>query len=276
MKLAVYPGSFDPLTNGHVDIIERGTRLFDKIIVAILVNVEKSPLFSMQERVEIVREVFKGHPNVEVDTFEGLLVDYVAARKADVIVRGLRALSDFETEFQMALMNRRLSPHIETVFMMPAEQYTYISSRLIKEVFSLGGQVRGLVPRSWKAVCARSREGKPMLAERMSRVSTSPTMKVAGEAAKLKRQGVDVVDFGAGEPDFPTPQPAKDAAKTAIDQNFTKYTPPAGTPDLKQAICARYKTDYGVSFSEAECIVTAGASRRSTTRRWSSTTPATK
>src|SRR6187397_2785635 len=146
MKLAVYPGSFDPLTNGHVDIIERGTRLFDRIIVAILVNVEKSPLFSMQERVEIVREVFKGHPNVEVDTFEGLLVDYVAARKADVIVRGLRALSDFETEFQMALMNRRLNSHIETVFMMPAEQYTYISSRLIKEVFSLGGEISGLVP----------------------------------------------------------------------------------------------------------------------------------
>ncbi|HET9468440.1 MAG TPA: pantetheine-phosphate adenylyltransferase [Vicinamibacterales bacterium] len=146
MKLAVYPGSFDPLTNGHVDIIERGTHLFDKIIVAILVNVEKSPLFTMQERVDIVRDVFKGRPNVEVDTFDGLLVDYVAKRKADVIVRGLRALSDFETEFQMALMNRRLSPDIETVFMMPAEQYTYISSRLIKEVFSLGGQVSGLVP----------------------------------------------------------------------------------------------------------------------------------
>jgi pantetheine-phosphate adenylyltransferase len=146
MKLAVYPGSFDPLTNGHVDIIERGTHLFDKIIVAILVNVEKAPLFSMEERVDIVREVFKGRPNVEVDTFDGLLVDYVAKRRADVIVRGLRALSDFETEFQMALMNRRLSQDIETVFMMPAEQYTYISSRLIKEVFSLGGQVRGLVP----------------------------------------------------------------------------------------------------------------------------------
>jgi pantetheine-phosphate adenylyltransferase len=146
MKLAVYPGSFDPLTNGHVDIIERGTRLFDKIVVAILVNVEKSPLFSMQERVDIVREVFKGRPNVEVDTFDGLLVDYVSKRDADVIVRGLRALSDFETEFQMALMNRRLNPGIETVFMMPAEQYTYISSRLIKEVFSLGGQVSGLVP----------------------------------------------------------------------------------------------------------------------------------
>ncbi|MCM3880704.1 MAG: pantetheine-phosphate adenylyltransferase [Vicinamibacterales bacterium] len=146
MKLAVYPGSFDPLTNGHVDIIERGTHLFDKIIVAILVNVEKAPLFTMQERVEIVREVFKESPNVEVDVFDGLLVDYVTRRKADVIVRGLRALSDFEAEFQMALMNRRLGPKIETVFMMPAEQYTYISSRLIKEVFSLGGQVRGLVP----------------------------------------------------------------------------------------------------------------------------------
>jgi pantetheine-phosphate adenylyltransferase len=146
MKLAVYPGSFDPLTNGHVDIIERGTHLFDRIIVAILVNVDKSPLFTMQERVEIVRDVFKGQPNVEVDTFDGLLVEYVNRRKADVIVRGLRALSDFETEFQMALMNRRLGPNIETVFMMPAEQYTYISSRLIKEVFSLGGQVHGLVP----------------------------------------------------------------------------------------------------------------------------------
>jgi pantetheine-phosphate adenylyltransferase len=145
-RLAVFPGSFDPLTNGHVDIIERGTHLFEKIIVAILVNAEKSPLFSMEERVEIVRETFRGQPSVEVDTFDGLLVDYVERRKARVIVRGLRALSDFETEFQMALMNRRLSPSVETVFMMPAEQYTYISSRLIKEVFSLGGQVRGLVP----------------------------------------------------------------------------------------------------------------------------------
>ena len=160
MKVAVYPGSFDPLTNGHVDIIDRGTRLFDKIIVAILVNVEKAPLFSMQERVDIVREVFKGRPNVEVDTFDGLLVDYVAKRNADVIVRGLRALSDFETEFQMALMNRRLSPEVETVFMMPAEQYTYISSRLIKEVFSLGGQVRGLVPEIVESRLKEKQRGK--------------------------------------------------------------------------------------------------------------------
>jgi pantetheine-phosphate adenylyltransferase len=144
--LAVYPGSFDPLTNGHVDIILRGARLFDRIVVAILVNAEKAPLFSVQERVEIAREVFKDHRHVEVDTFGGLLVDYVEARKAQVIVRGLRAVSDFEFEFQMALMNRRLNSKIETVFMMPAEQYTYISSRLIKEVFALGGGVHGLVP----------------------------------------------------------------------------------------------------------------------------------
>jgi pantetheine-phosphate adenylyltransferase len=144
--LAVYPGSFDPLTNGHVDIIARGARLFDRIVVAIAVNAEKAPLFTMDERVEIARAVFKDHPTVEVDTFDGLLVDYVAHRRADVIVRGLRAVSDYEFEFQMALMNRRLNASIETVFMMPAEQYTYISSRLIKEVFALGGRVHGFVP----------------------------------------------------------------------------------------------------------------------------------
>jgi pantetheine-phosphate adenylyltransferase len=146
MSIAVYPGSFDPLTNGHVDIITRGARLFDRIIVAILVNAEKAPLFTMAERVEIARTVFKDRANVEVDTFEGLLVDYVERRKAQAIVRGLRAVSDFEFEFQMALMNRRLNDKIETVFMMPAEQYTYISSRLIKEIFTLGGRVSGLVP----------------------------------------------------------------------------------------------------------------------------------
>jgi pantetheine-phosphate adenylyltransferase len=144
--LAVYPGTFDPLTNGHVDIISRGARLFDRIVVAILINAEKAPLFSMDERVEIAREVFKDQRNVEIDTFDGLLVDYVERRHAQVVVRGLRAVSDFEFEFQMALMNHRLNPTIDTVFMMPAEQYTYISSRLIKEVFALGGRVHGLVP----------------------------------------------------------------------------------------------------------------------------------
>lgn len=144
--LAVYPGSFDPLTNGHVDIIERGARLFDRIIVAIAVNAEKAPMFTMAERVEIARAVFRNHPNVEVDTFEGLLVNYVARRQANVIVRGLRAVSDFEYEMQMALMNRELAGTLETVFMMPAAQYSFISSRLIKEVFALGGKVHGLVP----------------------------------------------------------------------------------------------------------------------------------
>ena len=145
-RIAIYPGSFDPLTNGHVDIIERGSRIFDQIIVAVLGNVEKTPLFSEAERVGVLQHVFEGRANVQVETFSGLLVDYAQLKKASVIVRGLRAVSDFEYEFQMALMNRHLAPGIETVFMMPAEQYTYISSRLIKEVFTLGGEITGLVP----------------------------------------------------------------------------------------------------------------------------------
>jgi pantetheine-phosphate adenylyltransferase len=144
--LAIYPGSFDPLTNGHVDIIQRGSRLFDRIVVAILLNVEKSPLFTVSERVDIARAVFQPYPNVEVDTFDGLLVEYARRKRAGVIVRGLRAISDFEYEMQMALMNRHLNPEVETVFMMPAEPYTYVSSRLVKEVVALGGSVTTLVP----------------------------------------------------------------------------------------------------------------------------------
>jgi len=150
-KLAVYPGSFDPLTNGHVDIIERGARLFDRIVVAILVNGEKDPLFSSVERREIAEEAFGDFPNVEIETFDGLLVDYAAGREAAVIVRGLRAISDFEYEMQMALMNRRLNKVIETVFMMPDERYTYLSSRLVKEVYALGGSTIGLVPETVEA-----------------------------------------------------------------------------------------------------------------------------
>ena len=145
-KIAIYPGSFDPLTNGHVDIIQRGSRFFDRIVIAVLLNLEKAPLFTVPERVGIARDVFRDWSNVEVDTFDGLLVDYARSRKASVIVRGLRAVSDFEFEMQMALMNRRLAPDVETVFMMPAEPYTYVSSRLVKEVVALGGSVNGLVP----------------------------------------------------------------------------------------------------------------------------------
>jgi pantetheine-phosphate adenylyltransferase len=144
--VAVCPGSFDPLTNGHVDIIDRGSRIFDRVIVAVAINAEKTPMFSVDERVAMIREVFRGQPVVEVDTFDGLLVEYGQQKGATAIIRGLRAVSDFEYEFQMALMNRRLDHDLETVFLMPAEQYTYTSSRLIKEVFKLGGEVAGLVP----------------------------------------------------------------------------------------------------------------------------------
>ena len=147
-KTAIYPGSFDPLTNGHIDIIRRGARLFDRVIIAVLINLEKAPLFTVPERVEIAREAFAGQPNVEVDTFDGLLVDYARKRGAGVIVKGLRAVSDFEFEMQMALMNRKLNPEVETVFMMPTQPYTYVSSRLVKEVVALGGPVHGLVPES--------------------------------------------------------------------------------------------------------------------------------
>lgn len=159
-RIAIYPGSFDPLTNGHVDIIERGARIFDSIIVSVLANVEKKPLFSESERVTIIKEVFKDRPNVQVETFEGLLVDYAQKKNASVIVRGLRAISDFEYEFQMALMNRHLAPSLETVFMMPAEQYTYISSRLIKEVFMLNGEIESLVPKIVEERLRAKREKK--------------------------------------------------------------------------------------------------------------------
>jgi len=143
---AVYPGTFDPITNGHLDIIERGVRLFDHVIVALLKNADKEPLLPLDERIEIVRSVVAKFPSVTVDSFDGLLVDYARARGAQAIVRGLRALSDFEYEFQMALMNRRLEAGVETVFMMPSETYSYVSSRLVKEVAHLGGDITGLVP----------------------------------------------------------------------------------------------------------------------------------
>ncbi len=149
MTTAIYPGSFDPLTFGHFDIIERSARLFDHVIVAILTNTQKAPLFTVDERIDIMREILKPRfPNVEVDLFHGLLVDYAKQKQAQVIVRGIRAVSDYEYEFQMALMNRRLSPSIETVFMVPAEKYSYLSSRLVKEIAELGGSVTGLVPES--------------------------------------------------------------------------------------------------------------------------------
>ena len=145
-NIAIYPGSFDPITNGHLDLIERGRHLFDHLVVALLTNLEKQPLFSVDERLEMLRLVTKGMPNVSLDTFSGLLVDYAMRRKARALLRGIRAFSDYEYELQMALMNRKLEPRLETVFLMPAESYVYVSSRLVKEVFQHGGSVQGLVP----------------------------------------------------------------------------------------------------------------------------------
>ena len=143
---AIYPGSFDPLTNGHLDLIERGSKIFGELVVAILRNSEKNPLFTVEERLEMLRHETSRFGNVQVSTFDGLLVEFCRLQKAQAVLRGIRAISDYEYELQMALMNRRLEPGIETVFMMPAETYSYVSSRLVKEVFRLGGNVSGLIP----------------------------------------------------------------------------------------------------------------------------------
>jgi len=144
--IAIYPGSFDPLTNGHLDLIERGSKIFDELIVAIIRNTEKTPLFSLGERRDMMEAMTERWRNVQVDTFEGLMVDYAVKAKASAVLRGIRAISDYEYELQMALMNRKLQPTLETVFMMPAEKYSYLSSRLVREIAQLGGSIQGLVP----------------------------------------------------------------------------------------------------------------------------------
>ena len=143
---AIYPGSFDPPTNGHLDLIQRGSKIFEELVVAILRNSEKSPMFSVAERLEMLRELTAHLKNVRIDTFDGLMVEYAKSLEATCILRGIRAISDYEYELQMALMNRKLEPTLETVFMMPADKYSYVSSRLVREVAQAGGPVKGLVP----------------------------------------------------------------------------------------------------------------------------------
>jgi pantetheine-phosphate adenylyltransferase len=146
MRTAIYPGSFDPLTNGHLDVIERAIKLFDRVIVAVARNESKQPLFTLEERLKLVRKSIRQLPHVEADSFDCLLVDYVERRSAQAIIRGLRAVSDFEFEFQLALMNRKLNENVETIFMMPKDTYTFLSSRMIKEIAQLGGNVGSFVP----------------------------------------------------------------------------------------------------------------------------------
>jgi pantetheine-phosphate adenylyltransferase len=153
--IAIYPGTFDPITNGHLSILNRASKIFDRLIIAILNNPRKAPLFSIEERLEMMRDVLKSRPDVEVDFFDGLLVDYVASKEAHVIVRGIRAMSDFELEFQLALMNRKLNREIESVFLMTDYKWFYISSTIIKEAASFGGEIAGLVP---PVVCRRLKE----------------------------------------------------------------------------------------------------------------------
>ena len=146
MRTAIYPGSFDPLTNGHLDVIERAAKLFDRVVVAVAKNDSKHPLFTLAERLSLVKAAIRHLPHVEADSFEGLLIEYVARQKAQAVVRGLRAVSDFEFEFQLALMNRKLNDNFETIFMMPKDTYTFLSSRIVKEIAQLGGDVSAFVP----------------------------------------------------------------------------------------------------------------------------------
>ena len=155
MRTAIYPGSFDPLTNGHLDLIQRAAKLFDHVIVAVAKNEGKKPLFSLKERLGLVQQSLHDLPNVQADSFDTLLVAYAEQKKAQAIIRGLRAVSDFEFEFQLALMNRKLNGQVETIFMMPRETYTFLSSRIVKEIARLGGNVEAFVPQHVRAALAR-------------------------------------------------------------------------------------------------------------------------
>jgi pantetheine-phosphate adenylyltransferase len=188
-NVAIYPGSFDPPTNGHLDLIERGHRIFDELIVAILQNPGKEALFTLAERRKMLRTLTARWPNVRVDTFDGLLVDYARKVKADVVLRGIRAISDYEYELQMALMNRKLSPKLETVFMMPAEAYSYLSSRLVKEIVTLGGSINGLVP---SVVAEQVRERVKHNPHKLQRPENAEGMngEPAGRHGNHRRDGV--------------------------------------------------------------------------------------
>jgi len=183
-NIAIYPGSFDPPTNGHLDLIERGSKIFDELVVAILRNPEKSPLFNVTERVAMLEALTSQYGNVRVDTFDGLTVDYAARIGASSVLRGIRALSDYEYELQMALMNRRLRPELETVFMMPADKYSYLSSRLVREVAQLGGSVKGLVPE----LVEQNLRGKMDPAFKLAEFTATPEVTSAARKSRTRKK----------------------------------------------------------------------------------------
>jgi len=183
-NIAIYPGSFDPPTNGHLDLIERGSKIFDELVVAILRNPDKDPLFNVTERVAMLEALTGHYGNVRVDTFDGLTVDYAAKVGASSVLRGIRALSDYEYELQMAMMNRRLRPELETVFMMPADKYSYLSSRLVREVAQLGGSVKGLVPE----LVEQNLRGKMDPAFKLAEFAATPEVTSAGRKSRTRKK----------------------------------------------------------------------------------------
>ncbi|NJS14568.1 MAG: pantetheine-phosphate adenylyltransferase, partial [Sphingopyxis sp.] len=204
MKIGIYPGTFDPITHGHTDIITRSLRVFDKVVVAVAPNQSKHPLFTLTERLDMIRIVMEKMKQVEVTHFDGLLVDFVQRYGGHAIIRGLRAISDFEHEFQMALMNRKIAKQVETVFLMPSEEYSYLSSTIIKEVANHGGALTEFLhPEVARQLQHRIRSLKNMkLAARVGRIAPSPTLAMAATAKAMAARGIDVADFSSGEPDF--------------------------------------------------------------------------
>ena len=290
---ALYPGTFDPPTNGHVDLIQRGSKLFDHLTVAILVNPVKNPLFTVEERVEMLEEVTGPLGNVSVATFDGLMVEFARKVGAAAVLRGIRAISDYEHEFQMALMNRRLAPDVETVFLAAGGTLLVCeladgegSFQLWRRHQRAGAAERGeeaaradqerrvtewrpRARRPQAELCAQSeicQDGRDMtvtapakvFADRIGRIEVSATMAVAAEAAKLRAQGANLVDFGAGEPHFATPRHIKDAAIAAIEANFTRYTVVPGIPDVRKAIVERHACDFGSDYTIDEAVFTSG------------------
>ena len=256
-RIAIYPGTFDPVTKGHLDIMRRALNLFDRLIVAVSLNPNKNPHFSQDDRVEFIKQATQDFDNFEVVPFNSLLTDFAKSNNASVIIKGLRAVSDFEFELQMGLMNRTLDENIETLFMIPSQEYSFLSSNLVKEISLHGGETSNLVP---EAVALALKKYQIMkFSQRIQRVQPSMTLAITAKAAEMRAQGIDVIGFGAGEPDFDTPWHVRQAGIRAIENNDTHYTPVPGTNALRQAIVDKFKNDNGLHYEKNQIVVSCGA-----------------